>query len=57
MNDMHIQLEKLRVEAANCELIAELATQKIKRELFAKLAQHYNVLAAEVQKAIAQTSC
>ena len=55
MRDMHVQLEKLRVEAANCELIGKLATEAVKRELFAKLAQHYNVLAAEVQKAIVQT--
>ena len=56
MRDMHVQLEKLRTEAADCALIAKLATDKDKRELFAKLAEHYDVLASEVQKAIAAKS-
>jgi len=53
MKDMRNQLEKLRTEAANCELIARLATDKTKRETFTKLAEHYAVLAAEVERAIA----
>lgn len=56
MQEMYQQLEKLRTEAANCELISRLATNPIKRETFAKLAEHYGVLAGEVQKAIEQTS-
>jgi hypothetical protein len=52
MKDMQAQLEKLRTEAAECELIASLAIDKAKQELFTKLAQHYAVLALEVERAI-----
>ena len=52
MKDMQAQLEKLRTEAAECELIANLTTDKAKQELFTKLAQHYKVLASEVERAI-----
>jgi hypothetical protein len=45
-------LEKLRVQAAECEMIRDLATDKKKRELFTKLAEHFKVLAAEVERAI-----
>jgi hypothetical protein len=55
MQDMQAQLEKLSREASECALIADLATDKVKRELFAKLSEHYKVLAAEVQKAIRAT--
>jgi hypothetical protein len=33
-------------------MIRDLATDPAKRELFTKLADHYKVLAAEVQRAI-----
>ena len=52
MKDMQAQLEKLRTEASECELIANLATDKTKRELFTKLAEHYKVLASEVERVI-----
>jgi hypothetical protein len=45
-------LETLRAEAAECEKIAKLATDEAKRELFARLARHYRVLALEVERAI-----
>ncbi|HZR87492.1 MAG TPA: hypothetical protein VFB02_11840 [Bradyrhizobium sp.] len=54
MKDMQTQLEKLLTEASECALIASLATSKPKRDLFARLAEHYRVLASEVEKAIAQ---
>jgi hypothetical protein len=54
MRDMQAQLEKLRVEQANCEMIAGLATNEAKRELFTKLADHYKILAAQVERAIKQ---
>ena len=54
MKDMRAHLEKLRVEAAECEMIRDLATDKAKRELFDRLAQHYRVLAVEVERAIKQ---
>jgi hypothetical protein len=52
MKDMTTQLEKLRVDAAECALIRDLATDPKKRELFARLADHLQVLAAEVESAV-----
>jgi heme oxygenase len=56
MQDMRVHLEKLRVQAAECEMIRDLATDKAKRELFAKLAEHFKVLASEVERAIRERS-
>ncbi|MGH6681441.1 MAG: hypothetical protein ACREDL_21485 [Bradyrhizobium sp.] len=53
MQDMKAHLEKLQVQMAECEMIAKLATDTAKRELFARLAEHYKALAAEVERAIA----
>ncbi|MDK4222284.1 hypothetical protein [Bradyrhizobium diazoefficiens] len=55
MKDMQAQLEKLRTDAAECALIRDLATAPKKRELFTKLADHLTVLAAEVERAIAES--
>jgi hypothetical protein len=52
MKEMEVQLEKLLIEASECSLIAKLATNRNKRELFTKLAEHYTILAAEVRKAM-----
>jgi heme oxygenase len=54
MIDMRKQAEKLRTEAAECALIRDLATDPVKRELFSRLAEHLNVLASEVERAIAE---
>lgn len=43
---------RLRRKAIDCALISKLAADKTKRELFTKLAEHYAVLAAEVENAI-----
>jgi hypothetical protein len=56
MKDMESQLERLRADAAECALIRDLATDLQKRELFGRLAEHLNVLAAEVERAIARAS-
>jgi hypothetical protein len=56
MKDMVAHLEKLRRDAAECELIRDLAIDKTKRELFDKLASHLKMLAGEVERAIA-ASC
>ncbi|WP_245334706.1 hypothetical protein [Bradyrhizobium mercantei] len=40
MKDMKAHLEKLLVEAEECELISRLATDATKKALFAKLAEH-----------------
>jgi hypothetical protein len=53
MKDMQAHLEKLRIQIVECEMIRDLATSPSKRELFGKLVEHYKVLAAEVERAIA----
>jgi hypothetical protein len=55
MQDMLAQLEKLRSEAAECQLIRDLATDPKKRELFDRLAAHLSVLAAEVERAVLES--
>jgi hypothetical protein len=50
---MQAQLEKLRMDAAECARIRDLATDPKKRELFARLAEHLTALASEVERAIA----
>jgi hypothetical protein len=56
MRDMHAQLESLQKQVAECEMIRDLSTHGSKRALFGKLAEHYKVLASEVERAIAQAS-
>jgi hypothetical protein len=53
MRDMQAHLEKLRVQIVECELIRDLATDKVKRALFDRLAEHTRVLAADLECAIA----
>jgi hypothetical protein len=52
MQDLQVHLEKLLRDAAECKLISDLTTDKDKRSLFARLAQHYEMLAAEIERAI-----
>lgn len=52
MRDIKEHLERLRVQKAECEMIRDLATDRKKREVFALLAEHYGVLARELEKAI-----
>jgi len=52
MKDMEVHLEKLLNDAEECALISKLATDMAKRELFARLAEHLKMLAAEVERAI-----
>ena len=53
MQEMQAHLEKLRVLAAECAAIRDSATDNAKRDLFARLAEHFRVLAVEVERAIA----
>jgi hypothetical protein len=53
MKDMEHHLLKLRADAEECLNISKLATDPVKRDLFDKLAQHLNVLASEIARAIA----
>ncbi len=52
MKDLQDKLEKLRVEAAECELISNLATDYAKRALFARLSRQLLDMAAEVEALI-----
>jgi hypothetical protein len=53
MKDMQASAEKLRVDAAECGSIRDLATDPAKRELYSRLAVHLETLAIEVERAIA----
>jgi hypothetical protein len=53
MKDLQTELEKLLVDAEDCELIARLATDKEKRETFSRLARQLLSMAAEVRADIA----
>lgn len=50
MKDYQLHLEKLRRDAAECALVRDLATDKTKRDIFDRLAQHLNQLADEVER-------
>jgi hypothetical protein len=52
MQDMQRHLEKMRKLVAECETIRDQASEATKRELFARLAEHFKVLAAEIERAI-----
>ncbi|MGC1558459.1 MAG: hypothetical protein WA820_01285 [Bradyrhizobium sp.] len=52
MKDMQTHLERLRVQVAECEMIRDLATDEKKRQLFARLAEHFRILAAEIERAM-----
>ncbi len=53
MKDIQAHLEKLRTQIAECELIRDSATDKLTRETFGKLAVHFRILAAELDKSVA----
>ena len=50
---LRVKLEKLLVEAEDCELIAKLATDVQKRELFKKLAADLRAMARDIEAKIA----
>jgi hypothetical protein len=45
---LRVKLEKLLLEAEDCELIGKLATDLQKRELFKKLAADLRAMTAEI---------
>lgn len=53
MTDLEDRLERFETLTAECELIAKLATDSSKRELYLKLGEHYRELAADMRQAIA----
>lgn len=52
VQDLRRELETLRNEADNCQVISDQATNAEKKALFARLAEHHRILAAEVERAI-----
>ena len=52
MQDLKSRLEKLLVEAEDCDLIANLATDQVKRQTFKKLAAQLRQMAADVRAVI-----
>jgi hypothetical protein len=53
MKDYQASLEHLRKEVAETRLIADLATDKVKRDTFAKLADDLKALADGIERAMA----
>jgi hypothetical protein len=53
VQDLKAKLEKLRTEADDCELIARLANDIHKRELFLRLAVDLRTMARDVETVIA----
>ena len=52
MDDLQAKLEKLSLEAEDCELIAKLATDLEKRAMFAKLALQLRAMARDIEPLI-----
>lgn len=52
MKDYLASLEKLRADAAEAAIIRDLAGDKLKRETFARLHDHFTRLADEVEQAM-----
>jgi hypothetical protein len=50
---LRVKLEKLLLEAEDCELIGKLATDLQKRELFKKLAADLRAMARNIETEIA----
>ena len=56
MKDLKAELEKLLVNAEDCELIARLATDKDKRETFSRIAKQLRGMAEELKAEILERS-
>lgn len=52
MLDFKRQIEKLETDAAECDLIAKLAVDNAKRQVFANLAEQYLKLAQAMTRAL-----
>lgn len=50
MLDFTKQIEKLEEDAAECDLIAHLATDRQKREAFSALAEQYRSMARKLRQ-------
>jgi putative N-acetylmannosamine-6-phosphate epimerase len=56
MKDLNSELEKLLLNAEDCELIARLATDRAKRETFSRIAKQLREMAGELMADIAARS-
>ena len=54
MEDLKAKLEKLIADAAECELIANLASEDDKRKVFRSLAAQYRAMAEAIRTVIAE---
>lgn len=52
MLDFKRQIEKLETDAAECDLIAKLAVDDVKRDAFTKLAQQYIAMAGSMRRSL-----
>lgn len=52
MKDYLASVEKLRKDAAEAAIIRDLAMDKIKRDMFARLHEHLTRLADEIEQAM-----
>jgi predicted nuclease with TOPRIM domain len=53
MEDLSAKLEKLLIEAEDCDLIGRLATDADKRELFKRLAADLRAMVRDIEAVIA----
>jgi hypothetical protein len=53
MTDLEAKLERFETLAAECDLIAKLATDGGKRELYLRMGLRYRELAADIRKLVA----
>jgi hypothetical protein len=56
MNDYQAQIEKLRKNAAECEIIRDLAPNKAKRKAFDRVAKQLTTLADQLTVAMLEQS-
>ena len=53
MTDFETKLERFETLAAECDLISKLAADRVRRELYLRLGQHYRELADDMRTVIA----
>jgi hypothetical protein len=53
MKDVLTHLEQLKADVAECARMRDLATDETMRDLYARLTAHLAVLAAQIEKVIA----
>jgi hypothetical protein len=54
MQDLKDRLEKVLVDAADCDLIGSLATDVAKRAMFRRLAEQFRAMAEDLKAEIAK---